>query len=1136
MKWTSDQKNAILSDKREILLAAAAGSGKTAVLIERIAFLITEKKIDISKFLVVTFTNAAAGEMRGRLIKRLKEIAKDTEQVDKRKFIEMQIINIHMASIQTFHSFCMDVVRKYFYIVEIDPLFSIIDSSERDKLLDDSITSVMDEIMYSSFDFADNLYYLFNEKFKDDQIKIFIKNIYGYLMSQPKGIEWFGDKINLEADDYKLFLIKNTRKILKIELESIQNQIESANREVLEHDIKEYKDCIGNELNTINEILKLLIDNNDFDRLIEMMTFDRLKSVKNKELKDIANVIKEKRNSYKKSYKKILDDIDIFNIESQISMYLEMKPTLEYINKIIIKLHQKFTEEKQKLKKIDFNDLEHLALKILEYDESVKYYNNYYKYIFIDEYQDTSELQEIMIGKISANKNIFQVGDYKQSIYGFRHAEPKIFKDKMEKYKLYKDMECLYLNHNFRSYKNILQDINGLFSFLMNGNQSEIIYNNNEKLNEGLIYNKEYNPNTICLFTEDEDNQSKIERETENIAKYIKETVGTKMYDAKKNCFRNIMYKDIVILLRGVKGKGSKISTILQNNNIPCYLDIQEGYFDSIEIQTLINLFSLIDNMNNDYALAAILRSPIVEISENELAQIRLIKTDGFFFEAVKEYSLYGENDKLKSKLVNFYNRIKLYKEQKLYYSLSQWVWMILNDTEYYQIVSILPNGVQRIANIDLFLERIEYYEKNISGDLKGFLLYIEHLENTDNQYGSATVLSESSNVVRIMTIHKSKGLEFPIVICMNLDKKINFIDLYKKILLDVELGIGIPYINKKEHFFSKSLNKYLIKRELKLKTLNEEMRILYVALTRATNQIVLSGYVKDISKKLSKYNAYCNPFNATSYLDWLLMYISKYIIIGEDIEITGEYNIGGNKWLINTIDEIEKVEAVIVDKNEKLLDFSVDSSFKEWIYPNKADENLPLKINATQLQTFNKPVVINKKHDVNANESKLDSTLVGLNYHKILELIPINMDLNFDNISNFIDELILNKKLFEEAIPKNINRDIFTFFNSDLGSRMIKSKKIYRELPFVYKKKLTQDASESSLVQGVIDCCFKENSYILVDYKTGYVGRDEQNIIKKNLTQLKMYKEAFEAITMNKISETYIYSFSINKAIKVDF
>ena len=897
------------------------------------------------------------------------------------------------------------------------------------------------------------------------------------------------------------------------------------------------------------------------------------------EEKEIA---KEKRNEIRKQINKTLDIIDCNSKQANEDIF-NMYQILKSLKDLILEYDELLKQAKKEKNLVDFSDIEHNALKILlKKDEdtyipseiALKYQKKFVE-IAIDEYQDSNLVQESILTSISNGKNIFMVGDVKQSIYKFRQARPELFLDKYEKYTLEDNIESLgnkiQLFKNFRSRENILDTTNLIFKEIMSKNLGDIDYTEEEYLNLGANYEetdkKAVKANTEILVIdnkteeiEDQENEEleepiqNIELEAKFVAKKIKQILDSKrvVFD-KKVGYRPITYKDIVILLRSTKDKANIFENELINLDIPVYSDTSTEYLNSIEIQTIMNLLKVIDNPTVDIPLVSVLRSMIGGFTDNELIKIRLEEPKKTFYEAMKEYS---KEDIIKEKMDVFLEKISLWKEESEYLELDELIWKIYIDTGYYNYVSLMPDGILRQANLKLLFEKAKQYEKVSFKGLYNFINFIEKVRTSSGDLSSAKLIGENENVVRIMSIHKSKGLEFPLVFLCNSNKKFNVQDLNNQILLHQDLGFGANYIesNKKRQY--STLAKEAIKIKSKEEIISEEMRILYVALTRAKERLIITGISNDLEKDLKEKEELLNLYSKDekininllkkykSYLDWIeLVYLKN-----KKTDIMSQERVAKEEVLKNEEEsEIQeeniKLEDVLKDiklENEKEIKAKLNWNY-EYLELSKIEgktsvseikqlENTDNELNKIKMKT---PEFLKEE------TTKLTGAQKGTLIHLCMQHLNINEEYTEQKVKDLIENLLFKKKISSvEAENIDINK-ILNFTKLSLWQEVRKAKLVEREKPFYstvsVKDIYGNDIYEEILVQGIIDLYYinEQDELILVDYKTDYVT-EENELIEKYSKQLELYKKALQEALNKDVSKIYIYSTCLDKEIRI--
>ena len=1192
-KWTKEQKQAIYEKGQNILVAAAAGSGKTAVLVERIIEKVLHDNVDIDKLLVVTFTNAAASEMRERV---LDAIYKKLDEEPDNELLYRQITLLNKASICTIDSFCLEVVRNNFYQLEnLSPNFRIADTTEIELLKQD----VIEEIFEKKYEEEDKDFIkLINTytSYRDDTpLKELVLNIYNYIQSNPFPEKWLHEKIemfnikdNLEEDFSKTVWGKELLKQIEDEvIYSIKSLEDIEKKLYLEPELEKFYQTIRDDIEKL-EVLKRNLDN--WDKTYEIakdLSFVRWPAKKvESELKEEAKGL---RDNVKKNINKILDEILICNSNQANTEIYNMYDILVKLENLINEFGNEFDKAKRERNIVDFHDIEHFALKILideneEPTEVAKKYQEKYEEIAIDEYQDSNLVQEYILTSVSNGKNIFMVGDVKQSIYKFRQAMPELF---LSKYKGYKNKEDnkeekglkIQLFKNFRSRENVLKFTNLIFQDIMSNELGDIDYDEGEYLNLGASYPEEkqdLNTQIHIIDVKDEEEEQEnleeideriedVELEARFVANKIKELKESnfKIWDGKKEEYRDIKYKDIVILLRSTSSLAPIYEQELLNLEIPVFSDSSQEYLDSIEIQTIMSLLKIIDNPMQDIALVTVLRSYIGKFTDDELVKIRLSdKYDNFY--TCMQKALVDVDKNLKEKIENFFNMLDGWRKEQEYLSLDELIWKLYTDTGFYNYVGLMPNGDLRQANLKMLFQKAKQYEDANFKGLYNFINFIDKLKLSSGDMNSAKIIGENDDVVRIMSIHKSKGLEFPVVFLSSVGKQFNLTDLNKNVLLHQEMGIGVKYIDYDKQIQYDTLNKSAIKNKILLETLSEEMRVLYVALTRAKEKLYITGISKDYEKELEKIKSNVERYPKENgkinsillkkykrYLDWILLvynYENKETIVKSNIELEvhkkQELLHSFNKVDTKKIDVIKELEKVEINK-EKLKKLEELLNYE---YPNKIDIIIPTKTAVTTLKdlksnniveeniTLEKPKFLNETKEEIITPSKRGTIM-----HLCMQHLDEKVNYDLEKVQNLIEELRA-KEIITTKEAESINKNkILEFTKSKIWNELKEAKEIQREKPFyinvpantIYEEK----TNENILVQGIIDLYYidKNNDLNLVDYKTDYVEKGNENsLIAKYKNQLELYKKALEESLKKEVKNTYIYSVYLNKEIKL--
>lgn len=1228
-KWTEEQLKAIETRRCNLLIAAAAGSGKTAVLVERIIRIITneESPVDIDRLLVVTFTSAAASEMRERIASA---ITKALEKSPNSKNLQKQLTLLSRANITTMHSFCLDVIKNNFHIIDLDPAFRILDETEG-MLLRSEVLEELFEDKYENDDkeFLD-LVEAYSDSKSDDKLKDIVLDLYKFSMSGPWPQRWLRDKSEefnistieeLDKSSWMKVFIEN----LVIELQGLISMEEKA-LELCEETsgLEPYIDTFRDDITMLQMIYEHLGAGvvEIYNRL-SSASFSKLKTVRKANVSD-ANVqsrVKAIRDDVKKKINKLRDEIFSMTPGEMLHSVESSYPYMKTLSNLVIEFQDKFSNAKKERGALDFNDLEHLCLKILTSENSgvADNFKEYFDEVLVDEYQDSNAVQEAIIDlvsrKYSDDPNVFMVGDVKQSIYRFRQAKPELF---LEKYNTYSKEQGknikIQLYKNFRSRDEVIKGVNYIFKEIMSRVVGELEYTDEEALNLGASYKDAEEDNYVVggkielnildksteveeeILIEEEEDLGAINLEARIVANRIKELLSNKdgkvfkVLDKGTGEYRPVTYKDIVILLRATKNWSEVFLDELGAEGIPVYADTGSGYFESIEIRTIMSLLKVIDNPMQDIPLIAVLRSPIMSFSAEDLTNIRLVDKDKYFYENI--ISISNEELDCEKELIEkcniFLERLNVWRKKSIYTPIDEFIWYLYTDTAYYGYVGAMPNGVLRQANLRILFQRAKQYEQTSFKGLFNFINFINKLRKSSGDMGSAKVLGENEDVVRIMSIHKSKGLEFPVVFVCGSGKQFNLMDLNNNILYHEELGFGPELVDLDKRVSYPTLPKEAIKQRIRLETLSEEVRILYVAFTRAKEKLIITGAVNGLEKWITKC---CNAaaldkdiilpsevLKGKSYLDWIGMAICKHrdgeslreLVGANDINIKDDLS----TWRVKTwtksdlivdkknsdVDEINEENLLInfdcssVDKEiERRLDFRykfrestlIKSNFSVSELKKKNFEQVPV----IDTEELFKEDICNIKPKFLQEERGLTAAEKGTAMHFVMQKVDLSRVSTIEEIKvqlkEFVNRELLSKEEYKVINPYKVKK----FFISKLGERMLSAYNrgdiVYRELPFYTEidvHRIDPDLpkeveGDKVRLQGVIDSFFYEdNEVILLDYKTDYVEQgNEEELINKYRMQIQYYKEALEKITKTKIKECYLYSFYLEKEILVE-
>lgn len=1248
-KWTDEQLSAIKTRNCNLLVAAAAGSGKTAVLVERIIRIITNKDnpVDIDKLLVVTFTNAAAAEMRERIAAAISK-ALDKEPTSKN--LQKQLTLLNRANITTMHSFCLDVIKNNFHKIDLDPSFRIGDQTEGILIKDEVIETLFEEKYDQEDTEFTSLVEAFSTYKNDDNLKELIINMYNFIMSGPWPENWL--KENAEAFNIEtmeklnnskwVLVLKNS---IKVEIEGYIKMLEKAIEIInLTDGLEPYLETFSNELYSIkNAYNSIDCGLDDIYSSLCSISFGRLKSIKKDKVSDenAQNTVKSIRDDIKKKISELINNTFSVTPEEMLINIKGAYPTIKKLTELVLEFGEKFSQKKKEKNILDFNDLEHLCLKILsDKDENGNIipsktaieFKNLFDEVLVDEYQDSNNVQETIIELVSRRKdefpNVFMVGDVKQSIYRFRQAKPELFMEKYINYTLEEsNNRKIQLYKNFRSRKEVIDGVNYIFKEIMSETVGELEYTDEEALNLGASYENSEDENVILggpievniiekSIEESDLNKEKLDEEDfENeeiegvnlegkiVAKRIKELMTTtgnnvfKVLDKETGEYRPIKYKDIVILLRATKNWSESLLDELGQEGIPAYADTGSGYFESIEIRTIMSLLRVIDNPMQDVPVIAVLKSPIMGFSAEDLSIIRLKNKEKYFYENIAdiaEGNICDISEELITRCKGFLEKLEIWRNKAIYMPIDEFIWYLYMDTAYYGYVGAMPNGVLRQANLKILFQRAKQFEQTSFKGLFNFINFINKLTKSSGDMGSAKILGENEDVVRIMSIHKSKGLEFPVVFLCGTGKQFNLMDLNKNILYHDELGFGPDFVDLEKRVSIGTIAKEAIKKKMKLETLSEEVRILYVACTRAKEKLIITGTVNNIQKSIEKWVSSASlDYNlilpseilkGKSYLDWIGMSLCQHNdgkVLREKIAVSNEISKDDNsKWdiklwkrsdiVVNNEDgkleeEKEVKLSILEEEYDKDVYGEVDKRLS-YKYPLKESTKLKSNISVSDLKKRNSEFIDQHVESINTEdvESKNKRTVItpkflqeekgltaaekGTAVHFVMKKIDLDKVSSINEIKDQIQYLYENDFILEEEMKAVNPSKILNFFKSDLGKMMIElhkeGKKIYRELPFYTEissvnidNTLSEEyENEKVRLQGIIDCFFEYNGEsILLDYKTDYVSRDnEQELKKKYIKQLDYYSDAVFKITGKKVSKRYLYSFYLEKVIEI--
>ncbi len=1143
INFTPSQKKAIETREKALLLSAAAGSGKTAVLVERILRLISDENnpTNIDNLLIVTFTNLAASQMRERIHK---ELIKRIKQNPQNKKLKNQLMLLPGACIKTIHSFCLDTIKANINCVDIPVNYRIADDAET-KSMKNRVISEMIEEKYSMSDTA------------------FLRLIdtYGYARTEDSFIEMvlgFFNTVKSLADEDAFF---------KMCLENLENAKKDFSSSVFSKLLINYaKDILDDHIRKYDFAIELSRENEDIIKNHDFFIAEQLllkKTASSKTADEWKNNICEFTFPRKPSGKgednellkairtACIKDVDVLKgffsssvkeeEENLNDIYIYISDLISFIKEF----DKKFSELKRKRGVIDYSDFEHMTYRILKNsdgtlsDVSLSYREKFHE-VLVDEYQDTSDIQNAIFDAVSKDgKNLFAVGDVKQCIYKFREAKPENFvfmEDEYQKDGIKK--ELILLKENFRSRKEILDCVNGIFLPIMTKSTGLTDYSSQQLVCGGdFSYNKDANYKTeILLFDRYSDDISEeyetYGKEALMITQRIKELMCDKnhlIYDKDTSTFRPLEYKDIVILVRGASSTARTLYDCLNEFNIPVTADFSENYFEQVEIQLIMGILKCIDNPRDDISLITFLKSPLFAFSEDELVKLRLIDKKSPFYDALLK------SDDIKAK-----KAVEVIKELidfSLKNDISDLVLKILNTFSLAEKICAYKNPKQRAYNLDMFYNIALNYDDTHFGTLKSFIFYIDKAVISGKNVSKITNTIEQ-NAVRIMTMHKSKGLEFPVVFVSGLGDDKQKEESRSHILLNTEYGIAANYINENERYYYPTLSKSALSCKIKEERIGEEMRLLYVALTRAKDKLIITACPSSKLEKcysLWEMTKLTGGFTKNSllenerFIDWIMPSATH----NELFEIR-DFSYSD----IKLISKAQKEE----DKKEDDLKITDDENIAFYEYENKENCTLPTKITVSQVNKLSRDNEIENfsvmLDDLDSIENTYSASEYGTYFHKLFELIDHNEIKTGKTVETLANDLIEKNLISEYEYTKRAITGIESFYKTDIGKELISAEEVYKETPFLVRisaKEIFKNAGEENiLLQGTSDCYFiKDKKITLIDFKTNK-NPDAKKIKAEYSRQLELYSYAISKVTELEVIKKVVYTSENGEIIEI--
>lgn len=1190
--WTDAQWQAIWQRDSEILVSAAAGSGKTAVLIRRLIEKITDSvhPIDVDELLVVTFTNAAAAEMRHRLSDALEAaIQLQPESTHLRKQLHL----LNKAQISTLHSFCLQIIRQHGYLIDIDPGFRLASDNEAVMLQEDALEEIIEEAYETDQDRMYRLADSFSSDRSDRTLESLIVNLYSYARVHPHPALW----LQAIADEY------DVPQGITVDELSVSPQVKQAILYKIQTAIGQnslYREIVSSAAG-----IEKLIETADVDGMLLKHLESIALSGSWQELYDAFGTVKwataksvrgeydidakehaaQIRNQYKKDISEIRDYYFARTPDRLLEEIRSMHPILVTLIDRVHEFSARYDEKKATRSLLDFSDLEHRAYEILTVSvgdkqlpsEVAKAYQRKFKEVLVDEYQDINLLQESIIQMVKKPQeetgNLFMVGDVKQSIYRFRLAEPFLFLSKYERFKQdAKQGVAIDLNANFRSRREVLSGINLVFDQIMGKDVGEIDYNEDASLKQGAPYTEEASPIEVHILSKDlndeeQESPSNALAEARWTAEKIKSLVesGYPVTNPWTKETRPAEYRDMVVLMRSMTWTPEFLE-IFKEYKIPLYVETKTGFYDALEIMWMMELLKVIDNPYQDIPVAAVLRSPLFGMTDEELALLRAGNRKVHLYDILLDRTLYIHlPDEAQSKIQHFLTLMKSWQKMSQTGPLADLIWHIYQDTFFLEIVAAMPAGAQRQSNLRMLINQAEQFEKSAYRGVFRFLRFIERMKKRGDDVGEAKSVTGRENVVRIMTIHASKGLEFPFVFLPGMARKFNMMDFNENYLFDQEFGLAVKAIDPDLRIAYQSLPFIAIKEKKQLQTKAEEMRILYVAMTRAREKLFMTLTVPSLDQAIEKWQTvgYVDgqspvpPFirsNALSYWDWLG---PAWMRLKEFQEVTGansahlipsqdvfDFHVQGTVQEIgSTLEQDTETDSFELNPSDQLLE-QLKQTF-DFVYPNELATKKTAKQTVTELKrlqqletrvddlfiTPNQPSASDQWEEpvfIKASQ-QADSAAKGTAYHTVFQHLPLQGEVSpKELLESLVKREILTASEAALVRPEWID----AFLNSSLMTEIRDAKQIYRELPFTYSAQ--DEQGNRQIIQGVIDLFFEDTNgyWHLIDFKTDslYRLKDQEQLIKQELKnryklQMSVYGQALEDILSIKLKTRRIYS-----------
>lgn len=1201
ISFTPSQQKVIELHNRNILVSAAAGSGKTAVLVERIIQMVCNEQqpVDIDRLLIVTFTNAAAAEMRERIAAG---IARKLQENPESEHIQKQSTLLHNAQITTIDSFCLFIIRNHFNEIGLDPAFRVADEGEIRLLQQDTLKELLEDAYASEDEAFHDCVEFFCPSGRENVLEQHILNLSRSAASYPWPKAWLEQRKSdyqvtdmdaLIASDYGQYLLKYLKSIV----EGCVGKLTQVEKLCLEPDGPYmYGELVEQEKEQLEKLLNC--DNlEDLAARMPAVNFGRLPSKKDE---SVSVVKRELAKELRSEVKEVLQKESATFFATPFSLALQQGrecagPVATLID-LVLAFDERMRQKKQEKKLVDFTDMEHYALDILwdKDDDNLapsavaKEYRQYFHEVLIDEYQDSNNVQEFLLmavsGEEDGNYNRFMVGDVKQSIYKFRLACPDLFLDKYKTYKSYAEgddvCQRIDLSQNFRSRTQVVDSVNQIFARIMSEQIGGIVYDDKAALYAGATYPENPDCGSELLLISKPDKEMGMdakEAEALAIAQKIKELKRSfQVTDKATGELRPVRYSDMVILLRTNSGWDEPFKKTLEAEGIPVYIASKTGYFAANEVQELLQFLRVLDNPRQDIPLFGVMKSIFGGFDEEEIALIRGQQKRVSLYEAMKKFGE-QEDEHATNKIQQFLAQIESYRNMAIYMPIRELLERIVEDYDYLNYVTAMPAGSKRKANVEMLFTKASDFEKTSYFGLFHFVRYIEQLERYDVDYGEADMMDENADVLRIMSIHKSKGLEFPVTFVSGMSKRFNMQDVNQTLVVDMNMGLACDYVDAKRRMKNKGLRRQVLSRKMKEDNLAEEIRILYVALTRAKEKLIMTGVVEKACEKWEYFKeskaeklSYLDFMEASGYLDFVFPILAKTDITVSVIE--PETLLGTE--VREQISLLQKKETL--SQAAKWANVSKVQELQErfnYQYPHENLKRLYTKTTVSELKiaamaekdeaafhTFEEKEVVPYIPRFRKDGEEVSGTMRGNAFHRAMELVDLEELLGSqftefpadykayeqgldkkvlaDRLHEFLLGEVSTLRLQQEYLDALNERKVVNFLASELGYRMwaaLRRNELYREQPFVLgvgAQRLDADFPEDEkvLIQGIIDVFFIEDGEIvLLDYKTDVI-QSMKELWNRYATQLDYYGEALERLMALPVKEKVLYSFYLEE------